>query len=175
MSDKITQYRQMDSLGRIVIPRYMRKRSNINCNDLLKITYNEQEKTILIEKEERHEYLEKISTDILKPLYMTLNFPIIVTDCSKVIGVYCSNGNELSSLKDRDISDRLKELLANENRTKGILKGIKIINDYESISECYYIKLQEQSCTVGSAIIICDKELNKDLLDYLMNQLYINF
>ena len=66
MSNKITQYRNMDSLGRVVIPRYMRKSANINDNDMLKITYSEYEKTILIQKEERHEYLQKISTELLK-------------------------------------------------------------------------------------------------------------
>lgn len=175
MSDKITQYRNVDSLGRIVIPRYMRNRANINSNDMLKITYNESEKTIQLEKEERHEYLQKISTDILKPLYMTLSCPIIVTDCNKIICVYCNKDDGLVLLKDKDISERLKDLISNEHRIKGIVKSIKITDDNELKTDCYYIKLKEQNSTIGSAIIMCDRKISKDLIDYLMHQLYMNF
>lgn len=175
MSDKITQYRNMDSFGRVVIPRYMRKSANINSNDMLKITYSEDKKTILLEKEERHEYLQKISNEILKPLYMTLSCPIIITDCNKVVFVYCNKSDELVSLKDEYISDRLKELIANEKRISGVFKNIKITKNNELKKECYYIKLKEQDTTIGSAIIICDKKISEDLIEYLTNQLYMNF
>lgn len=174
MSEKIIQYRHVDSLGRVVIPKYMCKRANINSNDMLKITYNEHEKTILLEKEAKDTYLQKISNDILKPLYMTLNCPIIVTDHNKVVSIYCNQDDDLNLLKDKCISERLKQIISNENRLRGILKGLSITNDNEINKECYYIKLKEQSCTVGCAIIVCNKKISKDLLDYLTNQLYTN-
>ena len=106
MSEKISQYRKVDRLGRIVIPKHICRAANINCDDLLRVTYDEYKKTILLEKDERNDYIQRVANDIFKPLYKALDRSIIIADQNKIKYVY-SDKIGLLELVDCDISKEL--------------------------------------------------------------------
>ena len=108
--------RQVDELGRIVIPIELRRAMRINTHDPLEI-YVENGR-IVLEKvsdgtEELFALADKYATSLVKSLDLK-DFSIIITDTDKVV-----SHAELSLpnfYKGEDISDQLKELIQ-ENKT----------------------------------------------------------
>jgi len=170
MSEKISQYRKVDRLGRIVIPKHICRAANINSDDILRVTYDEYKKTILLEKDERNDYIQKVANDIFKPLHKSLNRSIIIADHNKIKYVY-SDSIGLLELVDSDISKELNDYILDDTLIRKSFKKINLTKNYSLANDCYYINLKLFSSNIGCAIIVGDKKINKELLNYLFNQL----
>ncbi len=145
--------RRIDELGRIVIPKEIRKSFRIKDGENVEISVNED--TIILKK---HSLLNKIS-DIASYLTTAINLnikkTILITDLDKVISL---SGNYKKELLNYTIaSDYLNKInnrkdILNNNHEGIIIKEELILTNY------YFRPLLVNGDVVGSILILCEKE-----------------
>ena len=111
--------RRIDDLGRIVIPKEIRKNLKINKGDSLEIYVNEEE--IILRKYSFFEDTLGIAKKLLTSFNKIYNKCLIVTDKEKVIA---SNN---SNYVNRSINDSIKKSI--ENRVDVLGKNLFDINN----------------------------------------------
>ena len=77
--------RRIDELGRIVIPKEMRKNLRIKTGDNLEIMVNDD--TIVLKKFSEIENLETIALSYADSFYQVLKYNVIITDTDKFIAI----------------------------------------------------------------------------------------
>ncbi len=143
--------KKIDNLGRIIIPKEIRRKLNISIDDDLKITLLKE--NIIISK---YSLLSEIDNKIIaygRIVNKITNKNIIITDKDKII--YSNNINYLN----KEISDSLKKYLYQrlELDKKMDLELIKNIN----IDNNYYIKpIIINSDTLGIVILYSTNSIN---------------
>ncbi len=94
--------KRVDSLGRIVLPKNIRKNLELKENDEVELIITENNEIIL----KKHSKLNKLQSEYMK--YITTlskyisNFKILLTDGSKI--VFCSDKKDNEKYKDMNIS-----------------------------------------------------------------------
>lgn len=110
---KIGAFRRIDNLGRIVIPKSVRKTLNIKSGDNLQIYVSED--NIIIKKHSELSNIENILSSINEIFKSQLNKEIYITDTEKIISP--------SSEKDTFLIEEFMSLL---NTRKIVTQNIKI-------------------------------------------------
>ena len=145
--------KRIDDLGRIVIPKEIRRIFSIQSNENMEITIKENE--IILKK---HNILEEKDEEIIKLCNLISNISnknIIVTDREKV---FYSN---IESIINKEISDQLKEAIINR---KELELGINITDKYKIESNYIYKPLIVDSNQTGLIIIIDEDISDNDRL-----------
>lgn len=160
--------RKIDDLGRIVIPKEIRKTLNIKQNETLEI-YIEEE-SIILKKHNEFKTLEKTITEYINIFDKTFNLNIIVTNLSKVITTTKANkileNKELTKEYINILNER-KIINKEDNKNKWI-KNFSI-NGYTYI--CPIINNIE---LLGSIILFSSKPIinrEKEIINLLVNLL----
>lgn len=154
----------IDSLGRIVIPAYIRKNLNINENTLLEI--NVLDNKILLSKIDVIEFKNnEVLINILKNF---LNTEIAVTNLNKIVA------STKKELVEMILSDRFINIV--KKRQKCLINGLQMIEN-KNISENLMIyPILKNSILYGSIVIylknIDDFNKNSILLDLII-KLYL--
>ena len=147
--------RRIDELGRIVIPKEIRKNLRIGEGENLEI-YIEQDK-IILKKHSTIKELEDFAFKFTEAIYSFIKGNIIITDRENIIAV---SGPLKKEISNKELS---KELLASLNRRENILenhkKELKLTNNKKI--ECTDIikTITVESEVVGMLIIV--NEINK--------------
>lgn len=147
MGSQATQ-RQLDELGRIVIPKDIRKRANLNPRDFVNISYNKN--IINLEKNNFNDKISKICDEIINHLYSTFKNNIIVTNKNIVLKIY---GKDIKYLENKNISKHVFDMMSENNLSIARLKSVEIINKYFLKDQYYYIPVKEDNNIVGSIFI----------------------
>lgn len=142
--------RRIDELGRIVIPKEIRKSLRIKNGDSLEIFLNDED--IVLKKYSPIETLESILDNYVDSFNQVMKHNIIVTDRDKVIAIAGSLkkkyfGKSISDFTDRSI----------ERRDSFVERQKKNVNIVEDISElCYYSfsSIVNNGDAIGSVIIL---------------------
>ena len=145
--------KRIDDLGRIVIPKDIRRIFSIQCNENMEISVKDDE--IILKK---HNILEEKDKEIIKLCNIISdisNKNIIVTDREKV---FYSN---IESIINKEISDQLKEVIINR---KELELGINITDKYKIESNYIYKPLIVDSNQTGLIIIIDEDISDNDRL-----------
>ena len=172
MKLNLSDFRRIDELGRLVIPKNICHSCNIKANDYLNVSCDESKQVIYIVKEKSKNYLSNISTKIFKPLFDKFGNTIIITNKEKVIKVY---GKRYKNLENKNISKDIIKLLSEEALSIQRTKTIKITSDDQIKKQNYYYPIKKNGFNVGSIIVLDDNNLSVDLLDYITELLYKNF
>ncbi len=149
--------RKIDDLGRIVIPKEIRKTLNIKNNDDIEIIASEGK--IILEKYYRLESLESVLDNYLFIMDKYLLCDYIITDKEKIIVVSkrlreSINSFELSSNISTMLEQR-KQILESTNKTFKI-------NNALIINKCYYFcPIIISADILGSIILISDKSISE--------------
>lgn len=152
--------RRIDELGRIVIPKEIRKTLRIHDGDSLEIFTDNNENIIL----SKFSSLGKISDYALnfsKTIYKFLKKDIIITDTDKIIAI---DGNLKKKYNNKEISSELSRYLKTRELTNlEELTNLKIIND--EILEGYFIisPIIVNSDTIGLIIIYSSDDKLKEI------------
>lgn len=136
--------RRIDELGRIVIPKEIRKNLRIKDGENIEI-FIEGENIIL----KKHSILDKIKEDsknIVEVVNYFLKKNVIVTDRDSVVAV---SGNNKKEYNDKQISSYLSECI--EDR-KQVLEG-------NTKSVCF-IEEKEESCSYCIVPVISDGDVD---------------
>ena len=140
--------RRIDDLGRIVIPKEIRKNLKINEGDSLEIYVNEEE--VILKKYSFLENVEGIANKLLFAFSKTYKKCVMITDKEKII----SSTNNIYI--NKSISNNIKNNISNRTETL----GKKCIFSDDNISNNYYlIPIIIDSDAIGSIIMI-DKEID---------------
>lgn len=142
--------RRIDDLGRIVIPKEIRKNIKIKNGDNMEIFLDSD--SIVLKKYSPIESIENIINEYVETFYQVTKYNIIVTDKEKVISIAGSLKNKY---KDNEISEfisnfieRRDNLFERKKRTVEIVKGV---------TECGYYSIStiiSEGDAIGCVVIL---------------------
>lgn len=142
--------RRIDELGRIVIPKEIRKNLRIKNGDNLEILVDGE--SIVLKKYSQIENLENIVNMYADSFYQVLKYNIIVTDTDKVVAV---GGNLRKKYLNLGISDEVERMI--ERRDNFVERKKKNIEISPGISEFGYYTVAtiiNNGDSIGSVIIL---------------------
>ncbi len=147
--------KRIDDLGRIVIPKDIRKELEIETNENMEISINNNE--IILKKYDRLNNKNKLIVKLGKVIYNLLNKNMIITNREYII--YSNN----DSLINKKISNELKNYIVNRIELEGN-KKIELIDEYTINSNLISKNLILDSDACGILIIYDDNINEKDKL-----------
>lgn len=165
--------RRIDDLGRIVIPKEIRKNLKIKENEVLEIFINNDE--IILKKFSPFNDSEKVLSDYIKVINDMTGNDVIITDRDKVI---LSSKRLEERLLNKKLSEYVNDLI--ENRSiflSNDMKGIEVI-DNEKIKQNYcFIPFIIDSDVIGSIIMFSGKEIDENSKSLLLiaSKLLVNY
>ena len=163
--------RRIDDLGRIVIPKEIRKNLKIRENEVLEIFIENE--NIILKKFSSLDDMDKILERFIEVLEdITLN-NVLITNREKIIGT--SKRKEYDYL-NKDINKNIVDIIETKDNLLSTGK-IEFINNKE-IEVNYYIKpIINNGDTFGSIIIFGNKQIEeKDTLAVdIISKLIINY
>ena len=143
--------RRIDDLGRIVIPKEIRKNLKLHEGDSLEIFVEDM--NIILRK---YSLIDNFNYDIKRIVdvyYKCFKKNIIITDKEKIIA--CSKGIRLSGLLSSNIKDKIAD------RVDKIINDEKITVGDDKFSNFYFSSIIADSDAIGSIVLISD-----DISDY---------
>ena len=148
--------RRIDELGRIVIPKDIRKELRIINNDLIEIKV-ENNKIILSKNKENNDYL-RMCNRIIENIYKITKNNIIITNTDIVL---CHKDNYKYKLKKEKINQNIVNKIL--NRSKLNEYGILSITNNIKIEKYYLFEpIIINSNSVGSIIYFKDEIISKE-------------
>jgi len=165
--------RRIDDLGRIVIPKEIRKNLKIKENEVLEIFINNDE--IILKKFSPFNDLEKVLSDYIKVINDMTGNDVIITDRDKVI---LSSKRLEEKLLNKKLSEYVNDLI--ENRSiflSNDMKGIEVIDNEKIKQNYYFIPFIIDSDVVGSIIMFSSKEFDENSKSLLLiaSKLLVNY
>ena len=148
--------RKIDDLGRIVIPKDIRKDLRIYKDDYLNMEVKDN--TIIISKnKENNEYI-KLCNKVINTLYKLIKNDIIITNNDLIIEY---KGNKKYKIKNEKINENIinkikNRIKLNEFGTLNITNSL-IVNKYY-----IFVPIIINSNSVGSIIYLKDNEITKE-------------
>lgn len=165
--------RRIDDLGRIVIPKEIRKNLKIKENEVLEIFINNDE--IILKKFSPFNDSEKVLSDYIKVINDMTSNDVIITDRDKVI---LSTKKLEEKLLNKKLSEYVNDLI--ENRSiflSNDMKGIEVIDNEKIKQNYYFIPFIIDSDVVGSIIMFSSKEFDENSKSLLLiaSKLLVNY
>ena len=165
--------RRIDDLGRIVIPKEIRKNLKIKENEVLEIFINNDE--IILKKFSPFNDLEKVLSDYIKVINDMTGNDVIITDRDKVI---LSSKRLEEKLLNKKLSEYVNDLI--ENRSiflSNDMKSIEVIDNEKIKQNYYFIPFIIDSDVVGSIIMFSSKEFDENSKSLLLiaSKLLVNY
>lgn len=165
--------RRIDDLGRIVIPKEIRKNLKIKENEVLEIFINNDE--IILKKFSPFNDSEKVLSDYIKVINDMTGNDVIITDRDKVI---LSSKRLEEKLLNKKLSEYVSDLI--ENRSiflSNDMKGIEVIDNEKIKQNYYFIPFIIDSDVVGSIIMFSSKEFDENSKSLLLiaSKLLVNY
>lgn len=164
--------RRIDDLGRIVIPKEIRKTLKIKENESLEVFINNDE--IILKKFSNMNEMEKNFNDYISILKDITGNNIIITDRDKIIA--CSV-NKKDELLNKEISEYLDNMLESRNSIlSNDMRGINIVGDEKINNNYYIIPMIVNSDVIGLLIMLSSKEISEfdKLALEIVNRILIN-
>ena len=163
--------RRIDELGRIVIPKEIRKTLRIKEGENLEIFIDDKQNVVL-KKYSLLNKIEDFAQNFTDSVNYFLKHNIIITDNDSVIAV---SGKYKKKYVNKSISSYLENLLfRREKSLEKYNKKIAIIND-EEIEVTYATSTIISNGDVAGLVVIFDDEAVIDEIDFQICQIISNF
>lgn len=147
--------RRIDDLGRVVIPKEIRKNLKIKENESLEIFIDGE--NIILKKYSNLSNTEKIFNDYINVLNDITGNEIIITDREKVL----VSSNKIEKYIGKEISDYLNDVLNSRNKVLSNDNRELEIVDNEKINCNYYIiPIIINSDIIGLVVMISKSEID---------------
>ena len=158
--------RRIDDLGRIVIPKELRKTMRIKEGDSLEIFIDGADKVVL-RKYSPVQNINEIVNEFVIGLYEATKSDIIITDNEQIIAVAGSIPKELIGKKlSTYYCDRIK------NRSTQVIEkpcNFEIIENYKINRPTIFKTISVYGDILGSVVIICNNtitDIERSLVDF---------
>lgn len=141
--------RRIDELGRIVIPKEIRKKLKINEGENIEIYIDEEEK-IILKKYSNIKSIKDFVQTFIESIYTSYKYNIIITDTDKIIAAV---GNDKKNVINKEISNDL----------------IKCIKDRKPINDKNLLKITEEiqiECYYNIGLINVNGDINGLIIFY---------
>ena len=152
--------RRIDELGRIVIPKEIRKTLHIKNGENLEIFINDDQ--IILKKYSELGNMQELSDTITETLNNILKANILISDTDKFISIS-------GQLKKKYLKEEISEtILKYINDRKNVIlkdKKINITKDKVENKNIFISPIISNGDAIGALIIISDKELTSNNLE----------
>lgn len=115
--------RRIDDLGRVVIPKEIRRTMRIREGDPLEI-YTDREGGVIFRKYSQLEDMTELAGNLCETMYRTLSVPVVVTDRDCCIAV---GGVPRKDLLDRTVSSQLGGAMEQRKTVFGAAQEVPIL------------------------------------------------
>ncbi|MDD2180843.1 MAG: stage V sporulation T C-terminal domain-containing protein [Bacilli bacterium] len=147
--------RRIDEMGRIVIPKEIRKTLRINNNDSIEI-YIEGEDKIILKKYSLLKKIDDFTQKFVDSMYAFIKHNIIITDTKDVIAVAGSNKKNYIN---QPISENLENsILRRENILEKYQKDFELIKDKKESGTYTISTIIANGDAVGLVVITSNGE-----------------
>ena len=148
--------RKIDDLGRVVIPKEIRRTMKIHEGDPLEI-YTDKNGEVIFKKYSMMEELSSIANKYADILFKISGFPTVIIDKDNVIAV---SGTSKKDLLDRKISLQLEKII-NENPSSHVHSQkepiVVVDGDVKYSIKIMYPVISAGDC-VGAVILLSDEK-----------------
>ena len=152
--------RRIDELGRIVVPKEIRKTLHIKNGENLEIFIDDNK--IILKKYSELGNMQELSDTITETLNSTLKASVLISDTDKYISIS-------GPLKNKYLNDEISETILKyiNNRKTVILKdkSINLTKDKSENENIFISPIISSGDVVGSIIVISKKELNSSNIE----------
>lgn len=152
--------RRIDELGRIVIPKEIRKTLHIKNGENLEIFIDGE--TIVLKKYSELGNLKELSDTITETLYQTLKANILITDTDKFISIA---GNLKNKYLKKEISESILKYI--NDRKVIILKNqpVNLTKEKKEMGNIIISPIISNGDALGSVIVITDKDITENTIN----------
>ena len=155
--------RRIDNLGRVVLPKEIRKTLKLSSGDLLQIFIDKQQ--IIFEKYSPLSTFDKTTESVINCLHQVTQLPVVITDCQTVVQAL----GEAKHLKGQKLSEEMVKTIEQKgsyiinSKDGGTVKKITENSDESQfLSQVIVPVIGEENQPIG-CVIIMDTKLEKEL------------
>lgn len=163
--------RRIDDLGRIVIPKEIRKNLKIKENETLEIFVDNE--NIILKKYSNISNMQKLFDECIKILKDITNNSIIITDRNNIVAATSKESRYIG----KEISDYLDNILNSRNKVfSNDKREIELVDNDELKCNYYIIPMIDNGDIIGLLAMLSNNEiseLDKLSLD-IINRIIIN-
>lgn len=156
--------RRIDDLGRIVVPKEIRRTLRIREGDPLEI-FTDREGEIILKKYSPIGELGQFAGEYAESLAQTTGYLVLVTDCDHVIA---ASGSGKKEFEGKPVSRQLEEAISerkNYQASAGDAGFMKVtLDDAGEYTEQAFSTIICEGDAIG-AVIICNKDEKKKMND----------
>src|SRR5699024_9566975 len=122
--------RRIDDLGRVVIPKEIRRTLRIREGDPLEI-FTDREGEVILKKYSPIGELNEFASEYCESLYEATNHTVVITDRDTIIAI---SGGSKKDYLEKKVSPDMEKIMESRNIyiTTGEIKPIKLV--YEDVS-----------------------------------------
>ncbi|MGL6104676.1 stage V sporulation T C-terminal domain-containing protein [Romboutsia sp.] len=166
--------RRIDDLGRVVIPKEIRKTLRIREGDPLEI-FTAKDGEVILKKYSPIGELNEFAQEYAETLGETLGFGVVVTDLDSIIAV---SKLPKKDYKEKSISDDLEQLI--ENREPKHVKDSKLISLHKDdamdyVSQAIIPIVSSSGDCIGSISMVCKEAEGLSETDEKILKIAANF
>ena len=147
--------RRIDDLGRIVIPKEIRKTLRIKEGENLEIYIDENENIIL----KKYSFMNKIDDlvqDFTDSIYAQYQHDIFIMDCDHIIA---ASGKKKKDYLGKSLSEEISEYITRrENRLETMKKEINIVDQKEIVGSYAFSPIIVSGDVAGMVFIFSDED-----------------
>lgn len=147
--------RRIDELGRIVIPKEIRKTLRIKEGENLEIYIDENENIIL----KKYSFMNKIddlAQDFTDSIYAQYKHDIFIMDCDHIIA---ASGKKKKDYLGKSLSEEISEYITRrENRLETMKKEINIVDQKEVVGSYAFSPIIVSGDVAGMVFIFSDED-----------------
>lgn len=147
--------RRIDELGRIVIPKEIRKTLRIKEGENLEIYIDENENIIL----KKYSFMNKIddlAQDFTDSIYAQYKHDILIMDCDHIIA---ASGKKKKDYLGKLLSEEISEYITRrENRLETMKKEINIVDQKEVVGSYAFSPIIVSGDVAGMVFIFSDED-----------------
>ena len=153
--------RRIDDLGRIVVPKEIRRTLRIREGDPLEI-FTDREGEIILKKYSPIGELSQFAGEYAESLSQTTGYLVVITDCDHVVAV---SGAGRRDFESKPISKQLEDAISNRKSfiaTRGDANFIKVtLDDAGDFSQQALSTIICEGDAIGAVILYGKDEKNK--------------
>jgi AbrB family transcriptional regulator (stage V sporulation protein T) len=147
--------RRIDDLGRVVIPKEIRRTMRIREGDPLEI-YTDRDGEVIFKKYSPIGELGNFATQYAETLSKTSGHPIVITDKDSIIAVSGASKKELAEKKVSSELEHYMEEKSSYTLKSGETKKIPIIDGIDKYIASVVYPIISEGDTVGSVVFVSD-------------------
>ncbi len=163
--------RRIDDLGRVVIPKEIRRTMHIKEGAPLEI-FTDTQGGVIFKKYSPVSELTDITDQYADVLYRNVTMPVIICDRDHAISVSGTGKRELS---DRRISQELEELI--ENRSSFVKSGNENLVPFEGVNHnaAIAVPIISSGDVLGAVVLLCADGVQPTQTDLKLAQVAASF